>query len=304
MEIIDYTDSTFGFRDYGGSESKLTVKFNGKYYMLKRTDKEVKSHNDLQTSSPNNIFSEYIGSHIVASLGLDVHKTYLGKYKDDYVVACEDFCSDGYKHLEFANFMRAVYRTDEIGRFPTYKQINEIYDLSSELKPIKAESIERYWDMIIADALIGNFDRHKGNWGFLVNEELNDIKPAPIYDCGSCLYPRLSEDSMKKVLQSEDEINKRIYEFPSIALNKNDNPKKEEKFTYLELLSGEFYDKNCINSLKKLYKKISLDRINKIIDNAPLLSDTRKVFYKTMIKYRKEKVFDYAYSCIQTKNLD
>ncbi len=109
---------------------------------------------------------------------------------------------------------------------------------------------------------------------------------------------------MKKVLQSEDEINKRIYEFPSIALNKNDNPKKEEKFTYLELLSGEFYDKNCINSLKKLYKKISLDKINKIIDNAPLLSDTRKVFYKTMIKYRKEKVFDYAYSCIQTKNLN
>ena len=27
-----------------------------------------------------------------------------------------------------------------------------------------------FWDMFIADAFLGNFDRHNGNWGLLVNE--------------------------------------------------------------------------------------------------------------------------------------
>ena len=39
--------------------------------------------------------------------------------------------------------------------------------------------------MFIADSLVGNFDRHNGNWGFLINEELKKIEIAPIYDCAS-----------------------------------------------------------------------------------------------------------------------
>ena len=29
--------------------------------------------------------------------------------------------------------------------------------------------------MFIADCLVGNFDRHNGNWGFLINESLKKI---------------------------------------------------------------------------------------------------------------------------------
>ena len=31
----------------------------------------------------------------------------------------------------------------------------------------KEELSERFWDMFIVDALIGNWHRHIGNWGFL-----------------------------------------------------------------------------------------------------------------------------------------
>ena len=53
---------------------------------------------------------------------------------------------------------------------------------------------------IYADALLGNFDRHNGNWGILVDEESQTAEIAPVYDCGSCLYPQLGAHEMQAVL--------------------------------------------------------------------------------------------------------
>lgn len=75
-----------------------------------------------------------------------------------------------------------------------------------------------FWDMFIVDALLGNFDRHNGNWGVLVDEERQTAEIAPIYDCGSCLYPQLGIQEMRAALNDESEINKRIYEYPTSAI--------------------------------------------------------------------------------------
>ena len=34
-----------------------------------------------------------------------------------------------------------------------------------------AQDNHKFWDMFIIDALIGNHDRHNGNWGFLLNKK-------------------------------------------------------------------------------------------------------------------------------------
>ena len=34
---------------------------------------------------------------------------------------------------------------------------------------------EKFWDMFVIDSLIGNTDRHNGNWGFLLNKQINEI---------------------------------------------------------------------------------------------------------------------------------
>ena len=60
----------------------------------------------------------------------------------------------------------------------------------------------------IADALLGNFDRHNGNWGILVDEESQTAEIAPVYDCGSCLYPQLGAHEMQAVLDDEREVNR------------------------------------------------------------------------------------------------
>jgi len=155
-------------------------------------------------------------------------------------------------------------------------------------------------EYFIGDVLIGNFDRHKDNLGFITNKKTNTIKLAPVYDCGACLYPSPSEEKLDFVLNDKEEINKRIFSFSKIALNKNDNKSKEEKFGYFELLSST-KDKECDNALKRIYPKIDLDKINKIIDNTPFISDKRKNFYKEIIKIRKEMIIDKAYEIINSQ---
>lgn len=33
--------------------------------------------------------------------------------------------------------------------------------------------------MLIVDSFVGNFDRHNGNWGFLVDNKTNQVLIAP-----------------------------------------------------------------------------------------------------------------------------
>lgn len=291
-QVIDFTHAEPGLRDYGGSDSKKSVIYNGEHYMLKFADEKQKI-NSLATSTSNSVFSEYVGSHVVASLGLPTHDTILGLYEDEPVVACKDFVERGEKLQEFDWFLRTMYRKSEIGRVPTYNQIYGTIENSPILKNIKDKAIARYWDTFIADALIGNFDRHKGNWGYLVNEEERTIRLAPIYDCGSSLYPGLAEKSFGKILSSREEIDRRLYDFPKTAILKTDDIHHAEKFSYQELLNSD-YDYNCLCALARIAPNIDMNKINEIIDNTPIISEERKQFYKEMLQERKEHLLDKA----------
>ena len=69
------------------------------------------------------------------------------------------------------------------------------------------------------DALLGNFDRHGANWGFI--KEDNKYTIAPIFDNGSCLFPNLVDernyvkevDKMKKIVTQGDICLQGDYDF-------------------------------------------------------------------------------------------
>lgn len=301
QKVPDFSSCPNGFRDYGGSDNKISVEYGGDKYMVKLPERIEQKQNAWQTSSINNVFSEHIGSRIVASLGIPVHETQIVLYHDKPAVACKDFTSDGYRLQEFSWMMRSMLDRSEVKRIPTYQQLYDVMEHHPMLSGIKDEAISRYWETFAVDALIGNFDRHKGNWGYLVNEKTRDIKLAPVYDCGSSLYPNLSEEGMTQVLGSREEIEKRIYQFPKAALNKNENPGKEEKFGYLEMLSSNM-DCNCTKAFLSIYRRLDMKKINAIVDETPLLSDIRKYFYKEMLGYRKKLILDRAYELLREKS--
>lgn len=139
----------------------------------------------------------------------------------------------------------------------------------------------------IVDALIGNFDRHGANWGFL--KKNNKYKLAPVFDNGSSLYPQMiNEDEMKMIINNEEEIDKRVYTFPTSQIKLHNN-----KSSYFEVISSLEFNE-CNKALKRIYKLIDMDKINLLIDELNL-SDIHKEFYKVMLKARYDKIIKYSY---------
>lgn len=142
--------------------------------------------------------------------------------------------------------------------------------------------------MFIADALLGNFDRHNGNWGILVDEEKQIAEIAPVYDCGSCLYPQLAVKEMQKVLEREEEIDKRIFVYPTSAIEE-----QGKKISYYDFISS-LKNQDCNAALKRIHARINMEDIDRMVEETPFLEPVQKEFYKIMIRERKEKILDHS----------
>ncbi len=199
--MIDFTKYTEELNRYKGSEKKKTLVYSGNKYLVKFPDPIIEKNKNI--SYINNAFSEYIGSNIFKMCGFETQNVILGKYvyngNEKIVCACEDFISDNMILYEFENLVLSSNLNKKIGT-----ELVDIMKIIEESKLIDTNNVkEKFWDMFIIDSLIGNTDRHNGNWGFLVDNVDNKMKFSPIYDCGSCLNPMLSDEQIKKLDKSE-----------------------------------------------------------------------------------------------------
>lgn len=137
--------------------------------------------------------------------------------------------------------------------------------------------------------IVAYLNMHNGNWGFLINESLRKIEVAPIYDCASCLYPQLTDERIAEIIDDENEMEARVYIFPTSALKYND--KKINYFTFISSLNNE----ECNRALLKMYPKIDMEKIYRIIDETPYISEIRKKFYKKILKMRYEMILKLSY---------
>lgn len=290
MITHDFTNAPIGYRMYDGADKKISIEYNGKFYLVKFAN-HAKKKNELNTSYTSNVFSEYLGCHIFQSCGIETQNTLLGKYKNRFVVACEDFNDADFHLQEFSKFENSYLGTGNAERTPKLEDLEKIFNDHILLKSIRSEAIERYWDMFIVDALLGNFDRHAGNWGYMINEKSKEIRLAPVYDCGSCLYPQLSDAAISMIINDQKEIDKRVYVFPKAALSLNG-----QKVNYKEMLEMGYPD--CNNALLRVFPKINTDKIKEIIKNTPYMSDIRKEFLIKMIFERYQKILEPQYKIL------
>lgn len=287
MKYTDYTHFKLTTRFYGGSERKVGILLDGVPYMLK-----------FQKKTPfgmrYNTISEYLGSHIYQMLGFICQDTYLGVYKGENVVACKDFVIDGYEFVPFNDVGESTIEEDKEQYQYSYEDIVKILIDNKKLTNVK-ETISSFFEIFIVDALLGNFDRHGGNWGFLKKD--NKYYLAPVFDNGSCLYPNMiDEEEMQSIINDEEQINKRVYEYPTSQIRLN-----ERKSSYFEVISSlQFEEMN--KALLKICPLINLDKIYALVDEISYISDIHKMFYKTMIKNRYEKIIKYSYEKLINKD--
>lgn len=288
---VDFTNCkrVLGKAYNGANGKKIAIEYNGDVYMLKFPPSANKKPTEL--SYTNSCISEHICSSIFNLIGIKAQETLLGTFtvngKIKTVCACKDFTTDGNMFYDFCSIKNTIIDSEHNGTGTELSDVLESIEKQNFVNP--QILLEHFWNVFVVDALLGNFDRHNGNWGFLVNRNTNECEIAPVFDCGSCLLPQADENTMQKVLNNEGELNARVYNFPTSAIKQNDR-----KINYYDFIkSKENEDLN--KAILRIFPRINLAEINNLIDGTPYISDNQKLFYRTYLNARYEKILASVY---------
>ena len=265
---------------YSGAELKNQITINGNRYIMK-----YQKNSEIGLTYSH--VSEFLGSHVFELLGIPVQETILGTYKGKNVVLLKNFCDEGEVLVHFNGVGESSLEEDKEMYQYSYEDIQRML-LDNKKSTNVQETVDRFWDMFIIDALNGNFDRHGGNWGFIKKDDKYRI--APVYDNGSSMYPKINTDErIKKVIDSQEEIDKRIYKYPTSHVKLNG-----DKSSYYEVINSLMFEE-CNKALVRIFPRIDFVKIDKLIDSIDNITDRRRDFYKRMYRERCEKILKNAY---------
>jgi len=175
-------DNYRNHKAYNGNTEKFGITIQNTDYIVKLPKKA----GDLS------IYCEHIASTFIRRLGIPCHETYLAEYHGMVVVVLKDFTKPGSTLHSFKDTKQSSEDTDIGSKEYTYDDV--LYLIEKHLKMTdsnKNKAKIHFWNMFICDAILGNRDRHWGNWGYLASE--NGYKIAPLYDNGACLYPDVNK---------------------------------------------------------------------------------------------------------------
>ncbi len=280
ITAIDFSEYKLNGKYYGGSERKEGISIDGEDYM-------IKFQKQTAFGKRNNHISEFLGSHIFEICELEAHKTYLGYRAGEEVVACKDFNVQGRQFVPFNDVGESTLDQDKEAYQYDYEDIMQMLRDNSKLTNVQ-ETISMFWRIYIVDALLGNFDRHGANWGFI--KENNRYTLAPVFDNGSCFFPNLADEAeMKEIMESEEETDKRIYRFPTSQVKLNG-----KKSSYFEVIHSLQFEE-CNDALRYIMSQLDMTEVEKLIEETPLISEIQKAFYKHILMARYNKILLSSY---------
>ena len=283
---MEYNQFPTNNKLYSGAERKIGITIDQDDYIIKFRKK-------TRFGIRNNHISEYLGSKIFAHLGINVQEAYLGTYNGEEVVAIKDFVTGTRQFVAFNDVGESSIDEDRNQFTYSYDHIIDILRANNKLKDVN-QTIEMFWKLYVVDALLGNFDRHGGNWGFL--KENLQYTLAPVFDNGSCLFPSLTDEAeMKAIINSETETKKRIFEFPTSQILLNGR-----KSSYYQVISSLQYPE-CNKALEYVHHHFHLPTISRIIDETPFITKTQQQFYKHMIGQRYHHIIQNSWERMAEK---
>ncbi len=280
---MDFSGYPLSNRYYGGSEKKKGIIISGSEYMMKF---QTRTAFGLRM----NHVSEYIGCHVFELLNMPAQETYLGTYQGEEVVACKNFIAHDEQFVPFNDIGESTLDQDKDRFQYEYEDVMQMLKANSKLTRVQ-ETIAAFWEIYIVDALLGNFDRHGSNWGFIKKD--NAYTLAPIFDNGSCLFPQLiDEGEMHRIMDSQVETDKRIFTFPTSQIRL-----AGKKSSYYEVIHSLAFPQ-CNEALITVVGRMNTDKMDELIDHTPLISDVRKAFLKNIIRARYNKILLDSYKLL------
>lgn len=276
----DFSQYQKNNKSYTGSEEKFGITINNENYI-------VKFRKNSETGLLNNHISEHIGSNIFNLLGEQAQITIIGLYNDREVVVCKDFNLEGEIFTPFNDVGESSLERDRELYQYSYEDIIRMLEENKKNTHI-AQTIDKFWNMFIIDAFIGNFDRHGANWGFIKKD--NEYRLAPIFDNGSSLFPRRNNDELlKEIFIDEEKLKEITYKYPTSQIKLNNR-----KSSYYEVINSLQFEE-CNNALKRIYSRIDMSKIKQFIESLVMISNLQKQFYIKILDYRFKNIIESSY---------
>lgn len=280
-------------RFYGGNEGrKECISFSGATWL-------VKYPSPLFSYAPSPV-SEYVGSHVYEMVGISVHQTLLGLRNGKLVVACRDFTDALAKGEAFYDFHDVKNNTAGLDVLPdgSASSGNSTY-LSDVLKQVYEAPFvsavpgvrERFWDMFVVDAVIGNSDRNNTNWGFIFDAARGTARLAPVFDNGNCLFNKRSADADLDALSDEAAMRSLALVAP-VSIYLRDDGKRIHPFGYIRTS----HDIDCLAAVDRFVSAFSLDRFEDLLSSLPdetrgsvVMPQEKREFLSEIVRIRVEE---------------
>ena len=201
MDIIDLRNFDITPSLLGGTHKKYTVVIDGSEFIIKYPKRNKNGVYDYS------VYSEYIASHILAAMNIDVHEVAFGRTKDGTLV-------NVIKNFVYGtNLVLKEFGDTHASSVDSSTVLQNSYSYSDVIAVINAHKnfvstdsvLYRFWLMFVWDAILGNRDRNPSNWGFIQDPVLLQYTFAPLYDNGGCLFPEF-KDFRKEYFSTEAQI--------------------------------------------------------------------------------------------------
>ena len=302
-QLRDFAAADLRVSLYDGAAEKRTMYWDGRRYMVKFGYVLDSSNRETSRTSYVNVpVNEYIGSNVFAAVGLPTQHVMLGEWRGQSVVACEDFMQWLDPTWRLVHFKQLeISMPGEPGRSkarPEWEFVRHVIEDSPLIEPLRGRVMERFAAMTCVDALIGNFDRHSNNWGFITDGGANIVDLAPVYDCGSSLAPHLSRDEMRARLDDPTLMKEANVASPVMSMTV-----RGKRRTYAFFLTSD-HAREFRRALVGLWPHLGAETTDRVVESVPGLDDLHRDFYRETLNARREYILRPAYRMALKEGLE
>ena len=247
--MLEITDSMRNNKFYDGNTRKFGITIDNVDYIVK-----------FPKEGNFSVYSEYIASNFIQKLNISCHDVELGLYDGSVVNVIRDFkTGTDYQLHPYKEVKQSSVDTDLSTKEYTYNDVVHIIECNNKLTD-KKEALRAFWNMFFCDAVIGNRDRHWGNWGYLKNDKVSF--PSPLYDNGGGLFPDINRVISNYKTDRYSFIYDRVYKFPaSLFLIYRDDKGRNCRTNYYNVCNDNLINDSIFNECLNYFKSINKNDI-------------------------------------------
>lgn len=301
--LVDFEPYRRNTKYYGGDAgAKYGVTVDGTDWMVKfpKSTADLVKPAVSYTTSP---LSEYVGSHVYGELGIPVHQTVLGVRAGKVVVGCRDLCAPGEQLVEFKKIKNSLVDEEpspspspgspvSSGRGTDLAEVLYTIRASEDLQAVPGVE-ERFWEMFVVDALIGNNDRNNNNWGLMRRVD-GSLSLAPVYDNGNAFFNKRSDSVMASRLGNPKLLAEDAFgTYRSVYLV----PGTEHHVDAFALIDNPDDYEGLAEARARISARLDMEGIHRLIDAIPseegdhtIMGPAQRELYHTLLQMRADRI--------------